>query len=150
LQLYFAFVFSVKNRVILGTSSLICQGTSTRRQRNDFFGLRVKLPPVTTNRTTQSRGNPAKCPAQGHSKRNCQLDSFFTLSMYCWTSSREAMKPNILVWLYERIKLRSTDYEVDTRITRPRAGESKAVKSGKRYKSSFKIKTQYIKKLIDG
>jgi len=24
----------------------ICQGTSTRRQRSDLFGLRVKLPPV--------------------------------------------------------------------------------------------------------
>jgi len=29
--------------------SFICQGTSTRRQRSDFFGLRVKLPPVTTS-----------------------------------------------------------------------------------------------------
>jgi len=28
--------------------SFICQGTSTRRQRKDLFGLRVKLPPVTT------------------------------------------------------------------------------------------------------
>jgi len=27
--------------------SFICQGTSTRRQRRDFFGFRVKLPPVT-------------------------------------------------------------------------------------------------------
>jgi len=26
--------------------SINCQGTSTRRQRRDFFGLRVKLPPV--------------------------------------------------------------------------------------------------------
>jgi len=33
--------------------SFICQGTSTRRQRNDLFGLRVKLPPVTTSLTTQ-------------------------------------------------------------------------------------------------
>jgi len=31
----------------------ICQGTSTRRQRSDLFSLRVKLPPITTTRTTQ-------------------------------------------------------------------------------------------------
>jgi len=37
----------------LSTCSFICQGTSTRRQRSDLFGLRVKLPPVTTNLTTQ-------------------------------------------------------------------------------------------------
>jgi len=29
--------------------SFICQGTSTRRQRSDLFGLQVKLPPVTTS-----------------------------------------------------------------------------------------------------
>jgi len=29
--------------------SFICQGTSTRRQRSDLFGLRVELPPVTTS-----------------------------------------------------------------------------------------------------
>jgi len=35
--------------------SFICQGTSTRRQRSDLFGLQVKLPlpPVTTNLTTR-------------------------------------------------------------------------------------------------
>jgi len=33
--------------------SFICQGTSTRRQRSDLFGLPVKLPPVTTSLTTQ-------------------------------------------------------------------------------------------------
>jgi len=33
--------------------SFICQGTATRRQRSDHFGLRVKLPPVTTSLTTQ-------------------------------------------------------------------------------------------------
>jgi len=33
--------------------SFICQSTSTRRQRSDPFGLRVKLPPVTTSLTTQ-------------------------------------------------------------------------------------------------
>jgi len=27
----------------LGTCSFICQGTYTRRQRNDLFGLRVKF-----------------------------------------------------------------------------------------------------------
>jgi len=31
----------------------ICHGTSTRRQRRDLFGLRVKLLPVTTSLTTQ-------------------------------------------------------------------------------------------------
>jgi len=34
--------------------SFICQGTSTRRQRSDLFGLRVTLPPVTTSLTTQT------------------------------------------------------------------------------------------------
>jgi len=33
--------------------SFICEGTSTRRQRRDLFGLLVKLPPVTTSLTTQ-------------------------------------------------------------------------------------------------
>jgi len=29
--------------------SFICSGTSIKRQRIDLFGLRVKLPPVTTS-----------------------------------------------------------------------------------------------------
>jgi len=33
--------------------SFICQGTSTRRQRSDHFGLWVKLPSVTIRLTTQ-------------------------------------------------------------------------------------------------
>jgi len=33
--------------------SFICQGTSTRRQRRDLFGLRVKLLHITTSLTTQ-------------------------------------------------------------------------------------------------
>jgi len=33
--------------------SFICQGTTTRKQRSKLFGLRVKLPPVTTSLTTQ-------------------------------------------------------------------------------------------------
>jgi len=34
--------------------SFICRGTSTRRQRSNFWGFRVKLPaPVTTSLTTQ-------------------------------------------------------------------------------------------------
>jgi len=33
--------------------SFICQGTLTRSQRSNLFGLRVKLPPVTTSLTTQ-------------------------------------------------------------------------------------------------
>jgi len=37
----------------------IYQGTSTRRQRSDLFGLRVKLLPVTTILATKGRGNPA-------------------------------------------------------------------------------------------
>jgi len=37
----------------LGRYSVICQGTSNRRQRRDLFGLRVKLPPVTTSLNTQ-------------------------------------------------------------------------------------------------
>jgi len=34
--------------------SFICQGTSTRRQWKSLFGLRVKLPPVTTSLITQT------------------------------------------------------------------------------------------------
>jgi len=33
----------------LGLGTFICQVASTRRQRSDLFGLRVKLPPVTTS-----------------------------------------------------------------------------------------------------
>jgi len=33
--------------------SFICQGTSTRRQRRELFGLRVKRPPITISLTTQ-------------------------------------------------------------------------------------------------
>jgi len=33
--------------------SFICHCASTRRQLRDLFGLRVKLPPVTTSLTTQ-------------------------------------------------------------------------------------------------
>jgi len=33
--------------------SFICQSTSTMRQRSDLFGLRVKLPPVTTSLAPQ-------------------------------------------------------------------------------------------------
>jgi len=39
------------NRFFRFRSSFICQGTSTRRQRSDLFGLRVKLPPVSTSLT---------------------------------------------------------------------------------------------------
>jgi len=35
--------------------SFNCQGTSTRRQRRDLFGLRVKLPTVTTSLTSQRK-----------------------------------------------------------------------------------------------
>jgi len=33
--------------------SFICQGALSRRQWRNLFGLRVKLPPVTTSLTTQ-------------------------------------------------------------------------------------------------
>jgi len=33
--------------------SFICHGSSTRRQRRDFFGLQIKLPSVTSSLTTQ-------------------------------------------------------------------------------------------------
>jgi len=39
--------------VLLGTCSFIYQGTLTRRQRSHLFGLRVKLPPVTTSLIAQ-------------------------------------------------------------------------------------------------
>jgi len=35
--------------LVFDTCSFICQNTSTRRQRSDLFGLRVKLPAVTAN-----------------------------------------------------------------------------------------------------
>jgi len=46
--------------------SFISQGTSTRRERRDLFGLSVKLPLVTINLPTQRKGNPVKCLAQEH------------------------------------------------------------------------------------
>jgi len=61
-----------------GTPS-IRQGTLTRRQRSDFFGLRLQLPHVTTSLTTQSRGNPVKYLVQGHNKRTCRPISTLTL-----------------------------------------------------------------------
>jgi len=55
-------------------SLIFCQYTSTRGQRNDLLGPRVKLPPVTTWLTTQRlRQHPIKCLAQGHIKRTCRL-----------------------------------------------------------------------------
>jgi len=50
-----------------------------RPQQSDLFCLRVKLPPVTTSLTTQARGNPIKCLAQGHNKQTCLLISTQTL-----------------------------------------------------------------------
>jgi len=45
--------YTIVLKVGLGLrSSFICQGTSTRRQRRNLCGLRVKLPPVTTSQTT--------------------------------------------------------------------------------------------------
>jgi len=43
-----SFTFGKFQGYHLGTCSFICQGTSTRRKRNDLFNLRVKLPPATT------------------------------------------------------------------------------------------------------
>jgi len=51
-----AFNLSFQNWEALGLGfrySFIYHGSSTRRQRRDFFGLRVKLPPVITSLTTQ-------------------------------------------------------------------------------------------------
>jgi len=41
------------DRLVWFRYSFICHGTSTRRQWSEVFGLRVKLPPVTTSLTTQ-------------------------------------------------------------------------------------------------
>jgi len=38
------------NPLILQLDTFIFQGTSTRRQQSELFGLRVKLPPVTNNK----------------------------------------------------------------------------------------------------
>jgi len=46
-------IYIAKEESLLGTCSFICQNTLTRRQRSDLFGLRVMLPPVTTNLTAQ-------------------------------------------------------------------------------------------------
>jgi len=37
-----------------------------------LYGLRVKLPRVTTSLTTPGKGNPVKCLAQEHNKRTCR------------------------------------------------------------------------------
>jgi len=50
----------------------IRQVAPARRQRSDIFGLRVKLPPVTTTLTTQRYRNLVKSLAQGHNKRTCR------------------------------------------------------------------------------
>jgi len=44
---------AVWSRFLCFRYSFICQGTSTKTQRSDLFGLRVKLPPVTTSLTIQ-------------------------------------------------------------------------------------------------
>jgi len=54
-------------------------GTSTRRQQSDIFGLRVKLPTVTTVEPFKDRGNPIKYLAQRHNKQTCQF--IFTLPL---------------------------------------------------------------------
>jgi len=41
-----AFYKEIYQKFLSIWSSFICQGTSTRRQRSDICGLRVKLPPV--------------------------------------------------------------------------------------------------------
>jgi len=48
-----AFLLHFCNQRMLGSCSYICQDTSTRRQRNGLFCLRIKLLPVTTCLTTQ-------------------------------------------------------------------------------------------------
>jgi len=61
-----------------GTCSFICRSTSSRKQRSDLFGIRIraKLPSVTrpTSLTIQScRGIVIKCLVQGQSKRTFRL-----------------------------------------------------------------------------
>jgi len=46
------FCYCVRLSYSHSVCSFICQGTSARRHRNDFFDLRVKLPSVTTSRNT--------------------------------------------------------------------------------------------------
>jgi len=51
-QSYILFGFESRIRKHLCTRfwySIICQGTSIRRQWMDLFGLRIKLPPVNTS-----------------------------------------------------------------------------------------------------
>jgi len=104
--------------------SFICQGTSTRRQRRDLFGLPSSQAVTCFYQSNYSkgRGNPVKCLDQGHNKRTCRL--IFTLSPFlCWTSSREAVNTNIKFWPDSAREFESwvTDYEPDIRTTRPRA-----------------------------
>jgi len=62
--------------------SIVCswQVASTKRQRSDLCGLRVKLPPVTTSLTTQKRQSRQVYVAQGHNKQTCW--PIFTLSIF--------------------------------------------------------------------
>jgi len=53
IQIQFNVSFRVGIFLVWFRYSFICQGTSTRRQRRDLFGLRVKLLPVATSLTTQ-------------------------------------------------------------------------------------------------
>jgi len=65
----------------VSTSSFICQGASTRRQRRDLFGLQVKLPPVTYPvLPLKGKGIPL-VPCQGHYKRICRLLPIYPVSI---------------------------------------------------------------------
>jgi len=63
--------------------SFICQGTSTRRQRRDFFGFRVKLPRVTTKQSKHanvSEANPLSALPKATTSDLARPT--FTLSLY--------------------------------------------------------------------
>jgi len=59
-----------------------------------IFSFFVKLQPVTTSLTTQGRGNPIKCLAQGYNKQICRPISTLTLQNAERQAGREAMNTN--------------------------------------------------------
>jgi len=79
--------------------SFICQGTSARRQRRDFVGLGVKLPPVIASLTTQ--GNLVKFRF-GYSFISLFVSHVSVLPKDTSTNELAGLSPHYLFWMLTR------------------------------------------------